>query len=100
MNYNKLNISSFIRSVGIEIVDDSATLPEKLLNYMQLVREFEGNRLFLAVNLRSFMDDGMADSFLESVIMHKYDLIMFDNMSYPLLKNEQRLTIDSDLCCF
>ena len=98
--YNKLNIMSVLKASGVEIVDDSASLPERVLNYMELVREFEGNKLFITVNMRSFIDDSVAETFFESVIMHKYDLLMLENVAYPVLRNELRFTVDKDLCCF
>lgn len=98
--YNKINVSSILKAVGVEICDDSTDLPEKILNYMELVREFEGEKLFIVVNLRSFVDDEAFSSFLESVIMHKYALIPVDAFSFPAVPFENRLTVDNDLCCF
>lgn len=96
----KLSVSSLIKSAGIEIVDDSETLAERILNYMALSREFEGNKLFFTVNLRSFVDDDDMNEFMKCVLMHQYDVIMFENCSYPLCGYEKRFTVDSDLCCF
>lgn len=98
--YNKLNVSSLIKAAGIEIADDSTTLSEKMLNYMELVREFEGNKLFITVNMRSFVEDPEAAAFLESAVLHKFDLLMFEGVSYNVLPHEKRLTVDTDLCCF
>ena len=98
--YNKLNISSVLKAVGIEIADDSGSLAEKILNYMELVREFEGDKLFITVNLRMFIEDGEARPFLESVLMHKYNLLMLEGTSHAVLPEEKRYTVDNDLCCF
>ncbi len=99
LTYSKLTISSLLKAAGIEIVDDGESLPERILNYMELVREFVGNKLFIMINLRSFVDDRLVESFFESVKMHKFDLLMFENTSYPVLRNELRFTVDEDLCC-
>ena len=96
--YNRISISSIIKAAGIDIVDDSESLPERFLNYMELVREFDSEKLFITVNFRSFAEDGITDSFLESVIAHKYNLLMLESTSYPVLKNEIRVTVDEDLC--
>ena len=98
--YNKLSVSSLIKSVGIEIADDGETISERFLNYMEFVREFEGNKLFITVNMRSFIEDGEAEAFMESAARHKCDLLMFEGVSYPVLLHEKRLTVDCDLCCF
>ena len=97
--YGKLSISSVIKAAGPEAADDSTTLAERLLNYMELTREFDTSRLFITVNFRSFVGDEETERFIDSVIKHKFDLIMLENAAYPRLKNERRIVIDGDLCC-
>lgn len=100
LDYNKLTISSVLKSIGIEVRDDSASLTEKLLNYMELVREFDRERVFFTVNFRSFADEKTVEQFMQTAISHKYRLLMLENHSYPVLQNEIRYTVDSDLCEF
>ena len=97
--FAKLGTSSLIKAAGAEAADDSASLSEKLLNYMELICEFDTARLFVTVNLRSFIEDGEAERFLESVRMHHFDLIMLENCEHTKLVNERRIIIDKDLCC-
>ncbi len=63
-----------------------------------MVREFERDKLFFTVNLRSFLTDDQADCFFQSVVMHKFSVIMFENKDYPKSKWEKRLILDKDLC--
>ena len=98
--YKKLSASSLIKSVGIEIVDDSISLAGEVLNYMSLVREFDGNKLFFTVNLRSFIEDDEMNELMKCMVMHRFDVIMLENCSYPVCEYEKRFTVDSDLCCF
>lgn len=76
----------------------TTTLPEKLLDYFEMVREFERNKLFFTVNLRSFLSDKEAEAFFRSVVMHEFSVIMFENKDYPKSKWEKRLILDADLC--
>ena len=100
MDYNKISILSVLKSVGLEVHDDSTCIAEKMLNYMELVREFDSDKLFIAVNMRGYVDDASMDSFLKTVLSHKYHFLMLESTSYPLLCYEKRYTVDEDLCEF
>lgn len=98
LSFGKISPSSIIKASGLEIVDDYTSLPEKLLDYFETVREFEREKLFFTVNLRSFLSDDEAEKFFQSVVMHQFSVIMFENKDYPTSKWEKRLILDSDLC--
>lgn len=96
--YPKLTISSLIRAVAPELRDEYACISEKILDYMELVREFDRNKLFFTVNLRCFLSNDEARLFIKDVISHGFHLIMFENREYPKCPEEKRLIIDEDLC--
>lgn len=96
--FRKISPASIIKSSGMEIVDDGTSLPEKLLDYFALVREFEREKVFFTVNLRSFLSDREAEAFFQSIVLHDFSVIMFENKEYPKNKWENRLILDSDLC--
>lgn len=100
IEYEKLSISSILKSVGISISDDSDSLAERIINYFELVRELDSEKLFILVNLRTYMEDTYVESFIESVIKQRYNVLMIEGVSYPKLINEKRITIDNDLCEF
>ena len=97
---SKLNIGALLKGIGIEIRDENNDQLERLLDYLQLVREFDRDKLFITVNMRSYFEDQDMDMFLDTVLAHGYHLLMIENKAYPMLKNENRLTIDEDLCEF
>lgn len=98
LSFSKISPASVIRSAGMEIVDDYGSLPEKILDYFELVREFEREKLFFTVNLHAFLTEEEADAFLQSVVMHGFSVVMFENREYPKSKWEKRLILDQDLC--
>ncbi len=99
-NYSKLSASALIKSAGIEIVDDYTTLSEKLIDFMEFMREFDKDKVYFTVNLRSYIEDKEAEEFMTTVILHDFKVIMFENKDYNRLKHELRRTIDEDLCVF
>ena len=73
---------------------------EKILDYMELVREFDRNKLFITVNMRSFFDDELITEFMKTVVSHEYRILMLESNAYLRLTLEKRITIDADLCEF
>ena len=96
----KITINSLLKAVGIELADDYDSIPEKIIDYMELVREFDKDKLFITVNMRSYFTDDTMQFFCDTVISHKFRLLMIENFSYPILEKEKRITIDKDICIF
>lgn len=98
LSFANISPSSIIKASGMEIVDDYLSLPEKLLDYFELVREFDRDKLFFTVNLRSYLSDSDVENFFRSVVMHGFSVIMFENKEYSKSSWEKRLTVDYDKC--
>ncbi len=99
----KVSASGIIKASGIEIADDYVGEKgnvEKLIDYMELVREFDRDKLFITVNMRCFFSDETVKQFLKTSLSHGFRVFMLEAVSYPLLKEEDRLTVDADLCEF
>lgn len=97
---SKMNFGGILRAVGVEIVDDHENDLERLLDYMELTRELEHERLFILVNLRSYYSDEEVEAFFASVLSHEFLILPVDSVSRAQLSNEQRVTVDDDLCEF
>lgn len=77
-----------------------AALAEKIIDYIELVREFLGDKLFIFINMRTWFSDESVNEFLATAVAHEYKVLLIDGFSAPLLENENRLTVDDDLCEF
>lgn len=95
---DKMSIAQVLKAAGIRIVSDYDKLTERLYSYMQLVREFQGDKVFAFVNLRSFVKIEELQDFADTVLAHGYRVLLMDNHAYPRLSVEHRLTVDKDLC--
>lgn len=99
----KLTVSSILKSVGIELRDDYSAHHEeleKILDYMELVREFDRDKVFCFINMRAYFLDEAMERFVQTCLSHEYKLLMIESKDYPVLKREKRITIDMDLCEF
>lgn len=101
----KLSVSAILKSVGIELKNDYSESGhrgelEKILDYMELVREFDRDKIFIFVNMRAYFGDADMDSFIQTSIAHAYKILLIESKAYPILPKERRITIDMDLCEF
>ena len=96
----KCSVSGLLKGIGISLRDNYEDPLERLLDFMELVREFDRDKLFVLVGLRSFFSDGHVEVFLKTVLDHGYRLLLLDSTAREKLSCEKRLTIDIDLCEF
>lgn len=95
---DKISIAQILKAAGIRIISDYDKLTETLYSYMQLVREFDSEKVFVFVNLRSFVNIEELQLFADTVLAHGYRVLLIDNFGYPRLSAEKRLIVDKDLC--
>lgn len=98
VEFTKINIETLIKAAGVMIKDDYDCLTEKLLDYMQLVETFENEKLFIFVNLRSFINDNEMQRFVDSVVMRGYRILLLDGGEHKVLNHEKRYVIDEEMC--
>ncbi len=97
--FTKLNISTLIKASSPELREDYENLGEKILDYMELLREYDKHKkLFITVNLRSYLSETETELFMQTVIQHQYHLLMLENHEYTRCKYERRFIVDKDLC--
>lgn len=99
----KITTATVLKAVGIELNNDyegEAGDAERIIDYMELVREFDRDKLFITVNMRSFISDEVMTDFMRTAISHEYKLLMIDSVNRPMLPFEKRVTVDEDLCIF
>ena len=100
VNCHRLAIGSIIKAVSPEIDDADKSTLEKIFAYMEIVREFDRDRLFVMVNMRSYFSNDEMETFLESVTLHGFRVLLLEGSAHCRLKYTYRYTIDEDLCEF
>lgn len=95
---SKMSVLSILRGAGIEIVPEVEHPLEQLLDYMELVRVLDRDKLFILINLRSYYEDDETEAFLRTVLDRGFQVLLMDSHAASVLPMEARWTIDSDLC--
>lgn len=105
--YNKLDVASLIKAAGLSFDEVYISLGEKIISYMELVRYYDRDKLFIYVNLRSYMEDKEYKLFLDTVLRKDFHVIMIDNKMYDMAlahinsddtSNYELYIIDEELC--
>ncbi|MGM9644078.1 MAG: type II-A CRISPR-associated protein Csn2 [Eubacteriales bacterium] len=96
----RLSIGPIIKAVSPEIDETDKTHLEKIFAYMELVRELDRDRLFIMINMRTYFSDDEMETFVESVCLHGFKVLLIENSAQIKLKNTKRYTVDEDLCEF
>lgn len=95
---SKITWENTIKAVGVEFADNYDSLAEKILDYMELVREYDSERIFITLNLWSYISDNEMNKFVNDVVVRGYKLLMLENTEYPIIEHEKRYIIDADKC--
>ena len=98
LEFDKLSVGSLLKAFGIRIYEEEQTTLLKILNYMELVREYDRDKLFVFLNLRSFFEDKEVELFCDSVLAHKFRVLLIEDHERPKLSCEKRRILDADLC--
>lgn len=98
LKFVKTGWDSILKAIGVEFEDDYNSLAEKILDYLELVREYDKEKLFITFNLRSFIPDVEMRDFLKDIMARNYQIIMIESSEYAILDGEKRYIIDENLC--
>ncbi len=98
LEFTRCSLPGLLKCAGVTIRDDYEDPLERLFDYMELVREFEKDRIFILLNLRSYYADADVEAFLGALVDHEYQAFLLDNVDRQKLPYEERTTIDDDLC--
>lgn len=98
LEFNGINITALIKMCSISIVDDSSSLIERIFNYMNIVRDIMGDRLFIFANIRSYFCDQDLQLFIDTIVDHKFKVMLIDNTDGKKLEGMRKIVVDNDLC--
>ena len=94
----KNHLQGLLRSVGVSIAEDGVGTLERLFDYMELVRELLGERVFVLVNFREYFTKEETALFFQSAASHQFTLLLLESRCHARVFEEERLVIDEDLC--
>lgn len=95
-----ISFQQILKATELTVADEYSRLVDKIYAYMELIREFEGDKLFIFVNLSSYIGNEQSQEFVNTVIGHSFRVLLIDSHDFERLDKENRLIVDCDLCEF
>ena len=80
---------TLIKAVGICVDDDYDNLGEQLLDYFELVQEYD---------LQSYLLDAEMNLFLQNIVERDIQILILESSEHPILEWECRHIVDADFC--
>lgn len=95
-----ISFQQILKAAELTVVDEYSRLVDRIYAYMELIREFEGDKLFIFVNLSSYIKNERLQEFVNTVVGHSFRVLLIDSHDFERLEKENRLIVDCDLCEF
>ena len=91
------DLSTLFRYMGISFAK-SESLLETLQDYVDVCSEYRGIRLFIFVNLKSYLSDQDVFELYRHLIYTKKNVLLIEHTESKYIEGEVVRVIDSDLC--
>lgn len=98
IQFPHVSVDSIIKASGACFDVNYESIVEELSDYMELVREYDRDKLFILYNLRSIVDDADINLFNETAQRKGYAIILIESVERTKLNGINRFIIDNDLC--
>lgn len=94
---NEIDNKSILKFMGVELENEGG-FDDKLLNYMRVTNRLQGNKLYIFINLKSFiaLDDILR--MYKDIEYNKYSILLIENLDRGVVENENKIIIDRDGC--
>ena len=96
--FEGININALIKMSAPKWADESNTAMEHIINYMELIRELLGEKLFVMVGMKNYFSDRDMQDFIYTAVAHKYHVLLLESFDNTRLDKEHILLIDNDIC--
>ncbi|MBQ7756668.1 MAG: type II-A CRISPR-associated protein Csn2 [Oscillospiraceae bacterium] len=92
------DISGFLKLFDVKFDLNTDSIAETLFEYAGIVRKFLDKKVFVSVNLRSFVSDDECEMFYKTLTDHKIIWICIESSERTKLAYSKRTILDKDLC--
>ena len=92
------SIDQIAKAVNFHIVGDEDDFVELITDYLEVMTELGGIKLFIFVGLRGYLEDDELKRFVKNLKDRQIDILLFENVDRGVVKEIPRVIIDRDLC--
>lgn len=93
-----LSVQDFLKTMKVKPVEHKKSFAENIVDCLDAQAKFVGTKLFVLVNLRSFLDDDEYALLVSHFNYAPYSVLLLERTQCSRANNEPMLIIDNDLC--
>ncbi|MCQ2533545.1 MAG: type II-A CRISPR-associated protein Csn2 [Clostridia bacterium] len=98
LEIDEIDLTGLFKLFNVRFSNDLSSLSASIYSYCTNVVSLEGDKLFIFVGLRTYIDDDDYLLLLRTLIDHKIRVLFLETSCFPDNEYEQRIIIDKDLC--
>ena len=92
------DIEGVFKIYDVKFDEELPTLEERVISYIKTTSQVLRRKVFILVNIKSFLEDSAIQQLYKESMYSKVLLILLESKDYPKLDGEKKVLIDSDLC--
>ena len=89
---------SIVKTMNPHFRIDEGSLIGRLCSFLDASSKYCGTKLFVFINIRSYVDSASFEAFVRQIIYRKHYVIFIESQPYDRLECEKLMIIDKDLC--
>lgn len=95
---NDFGVDNIAKAIELHIVDDEDDYVELLTDYLSMMTELVGIKLFVFFNLRTLVSEEEMARLRENLKNHDFNILLIESRAFPPIPDSERIIVDTDLC--
>lgn len=96
--FGSVSVSALFKAVNFRLNEEHDSLEESVIDYMLNVRELEGDKIFVILNMLSYIDEERREALFETIADHRINALFLEPRSVKRSENVNQIIIDEDFC--
>ena len=96
--FGAMNLNALFKAINFRLNEEKYSLGESIFNYMLNVRELDGDKIFVFLNLMSFIDEEQRELFFKTIVDHRFNTLFLEPRAVNSHNLVNQIIIDEDFC--
>lgn len=96
--FGAMNLNALFKAINFRLNEEKYSLEESVVNYMLNVRELEGEKIFVFLNLMSYVDEEQRGLLYRTVVDHGFSTLFIEPRAVKSHELVNQIIIDEDFC--
>lgn len=99
VDFSEISVQDIFKLCSARFLQDGSCLSEKIIDYIKIMTNIAGIKLFVFAGLRGFIDENELELLYQDITFNKYNVLLIETQAPAVaVKKEKIKIIDEDLC--